>query len=288
MVLCSKCKSLIKYEKFIFECPKCGKRFRNKDIEDYFNKGRIINDENLDYNNLVKNIINIFYIGEKKLPQLVKGSNVGYDLSELKNTPTSELKNMLKTIYLYFTMKTRQKTQNVNFKSLYVRIKEELREREIFKKYKKIKLPVFNLNKPLTPIEQIDIPDFLNDKKNRIIEKTHKNSISTNFSSTSISDKSFEEDNLKEQIELLKNERIILYEMLNRKNKYNNSSNEIKEEEKFDFNFFSKFNMNKVPDFNLNMERNLLVIHSENNSVCNDKIDKEKLFEEQKFSFQKI
>ncbi len=51
MVLCSKCKSLIKYEKFIFECPKCGKRFRNKDIEDYFNKGRIINDENLDYNN---------------------------------------------------------------------------------------------------------------------------------------------------------------------------------------------------------------------------------------------
>ena len=288
MVLCSKCKSLIKYEKFIFECPKCGKRFRNKDIEDYFNKGRIINDENLDYNNLVKNIINIFYIGEKKLPQLVKGSNVGYDLSELKNTPTSELKNILKTIYLYFTMKTRQKTQNVNFKNLYLRVKEELREREIFKKYKKIKLPVFNLNKPLTPIEQIDIPDFLNDKKNRIIEKTHKNSISTNFSSTSISDKSFEEDNLKEQIELLKNERIILYEMLNRKNKYNNSSNEIKEEEKFDFNFFSKFNMNKVPDFNLNMERNLLVIHSENNSVCNDKIDKEKLFEEQKFSFQKI
>ena len=184
-------------------------------------------------------------------------------------------------------MKTRQKTQNVNFKSLYVRIKEELREREIFKKYKKIKLPVFNLNKPLTPIEQIDIPDFFNDKK-IINEKIHKNSISTNGSSSSISVKSFEEDNLKEQIELLKNERIILYEMLNRKNKYNNSSNEIKEEEKFDFNFFFIFNMNKVPDFNLNMERNLLVIHSENNSVCNDKIDKEKLFEEQKFSFQKI
>ena len=220
-----------------------------------------------------KIIINIIYIGEKKQPQLVKGSNVGYDLSELKNTPTSELKNMLKTIYLYFTMKTRQKTQNV---------------REILKKYKKIKLPVFNFNKPLTPIEQINFPDFLNDKNKIIFEKTHKNSISTNFSSPSISDKSFEEDNLKEQIELLKNERIILYEMLNRKNKYNNSSNEIKEEEKFDLNFFSKFNMNKVPDFNLNMERNLLVIHSENNSVCNDKMDKEKLFEEQNFAFQKI
>ena len=194
---------------------------------------------------------------------------------------------MLKTIYLYFTMKTRQKTQNVNFKSLYVRIKEELREREIFKKYKKIKLPVFNLNKPLTPIEQIDIPDFFNDKK-IINEKIHKNSISTNGSSSSISVKSFEEDNLKEQIELLKNERIILYEMLNNKNKYNNSSNEIKEEDKFDIKLFSKFNMNKIPDFNLNMERNLLVIHSENNSVCNDKMDKEKLFEEQNFSFQKI
>ena len=147
-------------------------------------------------------------------------------------------------------MKTRQKTQNVNFKNLYLRVKEELREREIFKKYKKIKLPVFNLNKPLTPIEQIDIPDFFNDKK-IINEKIHKNSISTNGSSSSISVKSFEED-------------------------------------KFDIKLFSKFNMNKIPDFNLNMERNLLVIHSENNSVCNDKMDKEKLFEEQNFSFQKI
>ena len=50
MVLCGKCKVFIKYEKFIFECPECGKRFRNKDIEDYYNKGEIINNENLDYN----------------------------------------------------------------------------------------------------------------------------------------------------------------------------------------------------------------------------------------------
>ena len=30
MVLCSKCKSIIKYEKFIFECNECGLRFRQE------------------------------------------------------------------------------------------------------------------------------------------------------------------------------------------------------------------------------------------------------------------
>ena len=57
MVLCSKCKVMIKYQKFIFECVECGKKFRKKDIEDYFNKGEIINNENLDYN-IKKNIYN--------------------------------------------------------------------------------------------------------------------------------------------------------------------------------------------------------------------------------------
>ena len=37
MVLCSKCKVMIKYQKFIFECVECGKKFRKKDIEDFFN-----------------------------------------------------------------------------------------------------------------------------------------------------------------------------------------------------------------------------------------------------------
>ena len=60
---------------------------------------------------------------------------------------------MLKTIYLYFTLKTRQKIQNGNFKLLFQRIKEELHEREIFKKYKKFKLPIFQLNNTKTQIE---------------------------------------------------------------------------------------------------------------------------------------
>ena len=173
---------------------------------------------------------------------------------------------MLKTIYLYFNVKTRQKTQNGNFKLLFQRIKEELQEREIFKKYKKFKLPIFQLNNSITQIEEVNIPDFFNDKKNDFNEKKLKNTFSTNSSSPSISEKSYEEDNLREQLEQLKQEKAALYEMLN--NKIYASSNEIKEEEKCYFNFYSKFNSNKISDFNFDVDRNL--------------------FEEQKINFQKI
>ena len=56
MVLCSKCKVMIKYQKFIFECVECGKKYRKKDIEDFFN-GQNLNNGNLDYN-IKKNIYN--------------------------------------------------------------------------------------------------------------------------------------------------------------------------------------------------------------------------------------
>ena len=56
MVLCSKCKVMIKYQKFIFECVECGKKFRKQDIEDFFN-GQNLNNGNLDYN-IKKNIYN--------------------------------------------------------------------------------------------------------------------------------------------------------------------------------------------------------------------------------------
>ena len=171
---------------------------------------------------------------------------------------------MLKTIYLYFNVKTRQKTQNGNFKLLFQRIKEELQEREIFKKYKKFKLPIFQLNHSKTQIEEINIPDFFNDKENNCNNKNIKNTFSD--SSPSISFKHYEEDNLKEKIEQLKQEKNFLYELLN--SKINTSSNEIKEEEKFYFNFYSKFNVNKIPDFYFDIDRNL--------------------FEEQKTNFQKI
>jgi hypothetical protein len=56
MVLCGKCKVMIKYQKFIFECVECGKKYRKKDIEDFFN-GQNLNNGNLDYN-IKKNIYN--------------------------------------------------------------------------------------------------------------------------------------------------------------------------------------------------------------------------------------
>ena len=43
-----------------------------------------------------------------KLPKLVKGTNVGYEISEIKNTSTQDLKNILNLITNYFNKKTRQ------------------------------------------------------------------------------------------------------------------------------------------------------------------------------------
>ena len=56
-------------------------------------------------------------------------------------------------------MKTRQKNKNANFKILYDRIKNELKEREIFRKYKKYRLPVFNITK-FTSIDEVNVPSF--------------------------------------------------------------------------------------------------------------------------------
>jgi hypothetical protein len=76
-----------------------------------------------------------------KLPKLVKGTNVGYEISEIKNTSTQDLKNILNLITNYFNKKTRQKTHNSNFKNLYLRIKKELKERkDIEIKLKKLTL----------------------------------------------------------------------------------------------------------------------------------------------------
>ena len=74
MVLCSKCKSMIKYEKFIFECPICNLRFRdenndNFEEEDHIDKvkeeKKIIDDI---YNKIIEKEIkdNISIIDENK------------------------------------------------------------------------------------------------------------------------------------------------------------------------------------------------------------------------------
>ena len=198
------------------------------------------------------------FLGIKKEIELIKGTNVGYDISELKNTSSSDLRNILNIIYIYFTERSRQKTKNSNYKNLYIRIKKELKEREKTENCRKIKFSIsdfndeINFNFKQTQLEEINIPNFLNDNI--------KIMSSTNNTSPSISTISYDEDLIKEEIEKLKQEKInLMYEMYILKKKYE------KEEEKGienDFNNF--FRINKNQDLNFDIEPNLF---TENNYI---------------------
>jgi len=202
----------------------------------------------------------------RKPPQLIKGSNVGYDITEIQNTSTSDLRNILDIIYFYFTKRSRQKTKNSNFRNLYIRIKHELNEREKTENCRKVKFSISEINDEIkfdnfqTQLEEVTIPNFLNDQKNVT---------STNNSTPSISTTSFDEDIIKEEIEKLKQQKIaLLIEMRNLKKKCNNENK--KEEEKgIENEFNSIFYVNKNQDLNFDFEPNLF-INSENNSVCNN------------------
>ncbi len=199
------------------------------------------------------------FLGIKKEIELIKGTNVGYDISELKNTSSSDLRNILNIIYIYFTERSRQKRKNSNYKNLYIRIKNELKEREKTENCRKIRFSISDLNDEInfnfkqTQIEDINIPNFLNDNI--------KIMSSTNNTSPSISTISYDEELIKEEIEKLKQQKMNLkYEMYILKKKY-----EKKEEEKGinnDFNNF--FRINKNQDLNFDIEPNLF---TENNYI---------------------
>jgi hypothetical protein len=140
----------------------------------------------------------------KKQITLIKGSNVGYDLTEIKNVPTPDLKNILNLIYTYFTKRSRQKTKNSNFRDLYLRVKKELKEREapIFKPEP---LPVYHPPEKPTSIYEVFIPEFFNDKKY--------------INNSDILRIINEEEHLREEIENLKKEKMALMcEIINQNN----------------------------------------------------------------------
>ena len=125
------------------------------------------------------------------------------------------MRNILDIIYFYFTKRSRQKTKNSNFRNLYIRIKHELNEREKTENCRKVKFSISEINDEIkfdnfqTQLEEVTIPNFLNDQKNVT---------TTNNSTPSISTTSFDEDIIKEEIEKLKQQKIaLLIEMRNLK-----------------------------------------------------------------------
>ena len=175
----------------------------------------------------------------KKQITLIKGSNVGYDLTEIKNVPTPDLKNILNLIYTYFTKRSRQKTKNSNFRDLYLRVKKELKEREapIFKPEP---LPVYHPPEKPTSIYEVFIPEFFNDKKY--------------INNSDILRIINEEEQLREEIENLKKEKMALMcEMINKNNTNNgNVTNIINNNNNYNFNNYN-FNLN---DYNYNFNNN--------------------------------
>jgi len=231
----------------------------------------------------------------KKKPKLIKGSNVGYELTELKNTSTSDLKTMSEVIYMYFTKRSRQKMKNSNFRNLYIRIKNELNQRQKTENCRKIRFSINDFDDDIqfdikqTQIEEVNVPNFLNDQKNIPLHSNNNNS--NTLSSTTI-----DEDSIKEEIERLKKQKFaLLYEMyiLKRTNCLNENKKEEEEKEKekeikienekekqkekekekviekekekvIENDYNNIFCANKIFDLNFDIEPNLF-INSENN-----------------------
>ena len=157
-------------------------------------------------------ITNLNSILEKNvIPKLINGTNVGFDVSELKKTSTIELKNILKLIIMYFNNKKRQKIYNSKYKTLFQRVKQELKDREeSFKKNNNMILKKITIKK--TSIEELKIPEFFNDRFQFITYSNNINSFILNFF----------EFNLKKEIEKLKIEKETLLNEIYNIKKYSN------------------------------------------------------------------
>ena len=203
---------------------------------------------------------------------------------------------MSEVIYMYFTKRSRQKMKNSNFRNLYIRIKNELNQRQKTENCRKIRFSINDFDDDIqfdikqTPIEEVNVPNFLNDQKNIPLPSNSNNS--NTLSSTTI-----DEDSIKEEIERLKKQKFaLLYEMYvlqkthclneNKKEeeeekekekeiKIENEKEKLKEKEKekviekekekvIENDYNNIFCANKIFDLNFDIEPNLF-INSENN-----------------------
>jgi hypothetical protein len=192
----------------------------------------------------------------KKVPKLVKGTDIGYEIAEIKSLPINDLKNILEEIEFYFNKNTRQKHHNINFKNLYFRIKNELKERRIKCSENKNISP--NKLKEITSINEITIPDFFNDKS--II-------ISSN-NTTFYLDSSYEESSLKEEIKKLKQEKeTLLFEVKilkkNEEEKYNINNNT-------DYYDEFLFNCSPIKSQDFDLENDIFINNEKNRNLFGD------------------
>lgn len=122
----------------------------------------------------------------------IKGTDIGFDKDEIKKTSTEDLLTLRKSILVYLKS-TKLKKRNANFMDAYQRINDELKERKetalrkenCFYGYVKVELEQKtnssthdscsnedntkkSLLKRKTSGIEIEIPSFLNDKKQKV------------------------------------------------------------------------------------------------------------------------
>ena len=195
-------------------------------------------------------------------------------------------------IYSYFTKRSRQKKKNSNFKDLYLRVQKELKEREA-PSFKPEPLPVYHPPEKPTSLYEVFIPEFFNDKKN------------INSDILKIIN---EEEQLKEEIEKLKKEKMsLMCEMLN---KNNNNSNIISSNNNINHNIINGNKIseeNKEDGRNFDKEKDINLINNdisfykmndnlyEENPFINPmkypldiKLEQEKIFQDENYFLQKF
>ena len=184
MVLCSKCKSMMKYEKFIFECPICNLRFRDENCDFFEEEDTIekINEEK----KLIDDIYNSF------LEKEIKKINLSID--ENKNITSNANTNYTDNIFMKDTIESNLNiTKNFSIKCKTYKFSPlQKKEIDIFiKKSNTIHISKNisnNKNNELFIIDNNEIMKTLktdfdiidNKNKNNKIKKEHKN-ISNNL-----------------------------------------------------------------------------------------------------------
>jgi len=179
----------------------------------------------------------------------MKGSNVGYDNLEIKKSSTEELKNILNSIIVYYTCKTRQKIQNSNFTLLYKRIKNELKRREDQEKINSLS-HLFNNYQPI-PMKELKIPDFFNDK----LVKAEKSTTCSTTTNSYLNNINLEDNEQKNNIDRKYFEDYYL-------NNIENNNQKITENQ--DNNFFFSNNNNLMENISNN---SMYIIPNEVNSI---------------------
>ena len=232
---------------------------------------------------LYKNLFKIY--SKKKTSIINKRIKCRIWFNRNKKCFNTRFKKYIKfNIFIFYkTFKTKKK--NSNFKDLYLRVQKELKEREapIFKPEP---LPVYHPPEKPTSIYEVFIPDFFNDKK------SNNNDIWKIIN---------EEEKLKEEIEMLKKEKMdLMCQMINKNNNNGISGNNLINVNIINGNKINEENKDNVKNLEKEKENNDISFYKINDNIYEEnifinpmkypldiKLENDKIFQDDNYFLQK-